>query len=110
MQQHDLEGNLFNQYKFGGFTEFYAPNFKTFIDGRADLFIYNKVFYDYLKATGLDNSLEILDSYKIKYVLLQPNEPLVYLLMHTSGWRVIYSDHVAVLLERTTSTDSSASS
>ena len=104
IEQHNLQGNLFNQYKFGGFMEFYAPNVKTFIDGRADLFIYNKVFYDYLKATGLDSSFEILDKYKIKYVLLQPNGPLVYMLRHSPEWQIVYSDHIAVLLKRVPAT------
>lgn len=100
MQANAVQGRIFNQYKFGGYMEFHTPELKTFIDGRADLFTHKGTFYDYLRATALDHSFEILDKYDIRYVLLQPNEPLVYMLKHTPSWRVIYSDNVAVLLRR----------
>ena len=101
MQQQHLNGRIFNQYKWGGYMEWHAPEVKTFVDGRADIFVYNGVFEDFLRATSLKRSFEILDKYKIDYVFLQPNEPLVYLLEHTPGWRPTYSDKIAVLLERT---------
>ncbi len=101
IQQQHLNGRIFNQYKWGGYMEWHAPEVKTFVDGRADIFVYNGVFEDFLRATSLKRSFEILDKYKIDYVFLQPNEPLVYLLEHTPGWRPTYSDKIAVLLERT---------
>ena len=33
------------------------PALKTFIDGRADIFIFNGVFDDFLKATGIKRSV-----------------------------------------------------
>jgi Fe-S oxidoreductase len=80
--------------------EFHAPEIKTFIDGRADLFIHSGIFDDYLKAEGLSSSFEVLDKYGIQYVFMQPHEPMVYMLEHSAGWKAIYSDKVAVLLER----------
>jgi hypothetical protein len=101
MQQQQLKGRIFNQYKWGGYMEWHDPELKTFVDGRADIFVYNGVFKDFLRATALDHSFEILDKYKIDYVFLRPEEPLNYLLEHSGGWRLIYSDKVAVLFERT---------
>lgn len=101
MQREHLSGRIFNQYKWGGYMEWNAPELKPFIDGRADIFVYNGVFEDFLRATALTNSLEILDKYKIDYVFLQPREPLVYLLENSPRWHPIYTDQVAVLLERT---------
>jgi hypothetical protein len=100
MKQHQVSGRIFNQYKFGGYMELNSPEFKTFIDGRADLFTHTGVFYDYLKATGLQDSLEILDKYDVRYVLLQPGEPMVYMLQHSADWNTLYCDKVAVLLGR----------
>lgn len=100
VQQQHLKGRIFNQYKWGGYIEWNAPELKTFIDGRADIFIFNGVFKDFLKATALQHSYEILDKYDIKYVLLPPGEPLSYLLAHSSTWRPLYTDHVAALFER----------
>lgn len=101
MRQQHIDGRIFNQYKFGGYMVLNAPEYKTFIDGRADLFIHKGTFLDYLRASALKDSFEILDKYRIRYVLLQPNEPMVYLLQRSSNWKTIYSDKVAVLLERT---------
>ena len=100
MRSHQIQGRIFNQYKFGGYMELNTPEYKTFIDGRADLFTHKGTFYDYLKATSLLNSFEVLDKYGIEYALLQPSEPMVYLLKHSGSWREIYSDNVAVLFER----------
>jgi hypothetical protein len=101
MQQQRLNGRIFNQYKWGGYMEWHDPELKTFVDGRADIFVYNGVFEDFLRATAIKDSFEILDKYKIDYVFLQPKEPMVYLLGHSAAWRQIYGDKVAVLLERT---------
>jgi hypothetical protein len=100
MQRQHLSGRIFNQYKWGGYMEWYAPELKTFVDGRADIFVYNGVFEDFLRATALKHSFEILDRYKIEYVLLPPKEPLEYLLEHSPAWRLIYEDKVAKLYER----------
>ncbi len=80
MQRQHLNGRIFNQYKWGGYMEWHAPELKTFVDGRADIFVYNGVFEDFLSATALKHSFEILDKYKIDYVFLQPKQPLGYLL------------------------------
>lgn len=100
MEGQHIRGRVFNQYKFGGYMEWHAPEIRPFIDGRADLFVYNGVFKDFIKATALDNSLEILDRYKVDYVLFVPNEPLTYLLEHSQSWRLIYSDSSTVLFGR----------
>jgi hypothetical protein len=81
--------------------EWTAPQIKPFIDGRADLFVYNGIFDDFIKVTSLSNSLEILDKYKIDYVLYEPKQPLTYLLEHSGQWRPIYSDRSTMLFERT---------
>jgi hypothetical protein len=101
MERQHINGRIFNQYAWGGYMEWNAPELKPFIDGRADIFVYNGVFEDFLRATALKNSFEILDKYKIDYVFLPPKEPLVYLLEHSPAWRLIYFDRIAVLLERT---------
>ena len=101
MQRQHLNGRVFNQYVWGGYMEWNAPELKPFTDGRTDIFVYNGAFDDYLKAGSIQTPLEILDKYRIDYVLLQPKRPLGYLLEHSPAWRPIYTDKVAVLLERT---------
>jgi hypothetical protein len=101
MQRQHLNGRIFNQYVWGGYMEWNAPELKPFTDGRADIFVYNGALDDYLKAGSIQTPFEILDKYRIDYVLLQPKRPLGYLLEHSPAWRPIYTDKVAVLLERT---------
>lgn len=99
MRQHHLEGRIFNNYGWGGYMEWSTPQLKPFIDGRADIFIYNKSFDDYVHATMIEKSLEVLDKYRVEYALLEPSQPLSYLLQHSPAWKPIYSDRVAVLFE-----------
>jgi hypothetical protein len=105
MQQRHLGGRIFNNYLWGGYMEWNAPQLKPFIDGRADIFIYNQSFDDYVHATMIQKSFEILDKYRIDYALLEPDQPLSYLLQHSPSWKTIYSDRVAVLFERTPATE-----
>jgi hypothetical protein len=101
IEANHINGRIFNEYKYGGYMEWTAPQIKPFIDGRADLFVYNGIFDDFIKVTSLSNSLEILDKYKIDYVLYEPKQPLTYLLEHSGQWRPIYSDRSTMLFERT---------
>jgi hypothetical protein len=100
MQRQHLDGRIFNHYVWGGYMEWNAPELKPMIDGRVDIFVYKGVFDDFVKATAIKDSLGILDQYQVDYALLTPAQPLTYLLEHSSGWRPIYTDKVAVVFER----------
>ena len=100
MQQRHMNGRIFNNDGWGGYMEWTAPDLKPFTDSRADIFVYNGTFDDYIKAVSIQAPLEILDKYKIDYVLFEPKEPLGYVLEHSPAWRPIYSDKVAVLFQR----------
>ena len=80
--------------------EWNTPKLKPFIDGRADIFVYNGSFDDYFKAVLIKSPVEVLDKYDFDYVLLEPTARLSYLLEHSSEWRLIYSDNVALLFKR----------
>lgn len=103
MQDNHLNGRLFNQYAWGGYIEWNAPEIKPGIDGRADIFVYNGVFNDFLGAMALNNSLATLDKYRIDYVLIGAREPMAYLLARSPAWQRRYSDNLAVLFERAAS-------
>jgi hypothetical protein len=100
MQRSHLQGRIFNPEWWGGYMEWNAPELKPFVDGRADIFIYNGSFGDHIKATLIENPLEILAKYNIDLVLIEPNTALAYVLEHSSAWHKIYSDKVALLFER----------
>ena len=100
MQQKQIGGRVFHFYDYGGYIEWNAPTVRTFADGRADIFIYNGVFDDYLKVNRIEQPLELLDKYRIDYVLFPVDKHLCYVLDHSAGWRMIYEDKVAKLYQR----------
>jgi len=100
LEQFHPQGRVFNDCLWGGYLIWNARHIPVFIDSRIDIFEYNGVFADYLDAMGGKNTLEILDKYRIQYVLYKQDSPVAYLLMHNSGWKVDYQDGTTVLLER----------
>jgi len=100
MQQRQISGRLFNWYDYGGYIEFYAPSIKTFTDGRTDIFVYNGILSDYIKINAIEQPVELLDKYKIDYVLFPVNHRVGYVLDHSPEWRTIYEDKVAKLFQR----------
>jgi hypothetical protein len=107
LQQRQVQGRIFNQYLWGGYMEWTAPQLQTLIDGRADIFVYNGVLDDHRRATTIEAPLEVMDKYRIDYALLQPNRPLTYLLEQSAVWRPVYKDKVAVIFERIPATAAS---
>lgn len=93
-------GRILNTFLWGGYINWKDPDTKVFIDSRVDIFDYTGVFKDYLDILSLNNSYALLDKYKIRYIFLQPNEPLTYVIQHNPDWKTIYSDKVSVLMER----------
>ncbi len=99
MQQQHIRGRIFNQYKFGGYMELHAPEYKTFIDGRRPIHKKRK-FTNMLEPPLCGTHSRFWIGEISQYVLIKPDEPMVYLLKHSPAWRLVYSDNVAVLFER----------
>ncbi|MGD0548653.1 MAG: hypothetical protein ABR991_12620 [Terracidiphilus sp.] len=89
---------VFNRFEWGGYLIWNARATPVFFDSRTDIFEYHGVLADGLNTLNMNDSLGILDRYRIGCVLLDPGEELVYQLRRTPGWRVGYEDRTAVLL------------
>ena len=74
----------FNMDHVGGRMDFDSK--PCFLDSRFEIFEHGGVLSDYLSATGVQNSLAVLDKYRIDHVLMTEDMPLIYLLEHTPGW------------------------
>lgn len=94
------EGNVFNDYLWGGYLIWNAPQVPVFVDSRVDIFEHNGVFKNYLDAVRLKETFRVFDTYSIRYVLFRKHQPLSYLLQHDPGWNVDYQDNTTVLFER----------
>jgi len=95
------QGNVFNDYLWGGYLVWHLRQIPVLVDSRVDIFEYAGVFRDYLDAVRLKDSLFVLDKYKIRYVLFERDSPFIYFLQQTHAWKVDYQDATTILLERT---------
>jgi hypothetical protein len=100
MESHSVSGRIFNYDVWGGYLGWKQPELKVFLDSRGDIFERAGVVKDYLDATHIKDPLEVLDKYQVRYVLMPPIEPVVYVLLHQPNWRILYRDKVSILLER----------
>jgi hypothetical protein len=92
-------GVLLNEYDWGGYLIWRAPERPVFVDGRLFPFLPD-VFADWREAVELGpHWKDVLDRYEVAQVLLRPDRALVSAL-RAQGWRVVSEDAVAVLLER----------
>ena len=100
IESHELPGNGFNYYGWGGYLSLKDPGIKTFVDSRNDIFEHAGVLAEYLDVTGIRDPLKVLDKYRVQWVLFPTRDAFSYFLGHTRDWKVVYSDKVAEVFER----------
>jgi hypothetical protein len=92
---------MLNDYAFGGYLIWSAPEYPVFIDGRTDIFEWTGVLQEYGEwATLRANPAELLDKYHINVCLLDRRSPMAVVVPLMPEWKVIYSDDVALVVER----------
>ena len=91
---------VFNQYDWGGYLAFAEPTLKVFVDGRPDM--YGDNFVDrYMSTWWLKPGWqERLREDGVNTVIANPNSKLVIELAKDRGWKRVYSDAIAVILQR----------
>jgi hypothetical protein len=95
-----VSGNMLNEYDWGGYLIRYAPEHRTFIDGRGEALFLPDVLDDFQRAVALAPGYrDVLKRWDITVALLRPERPLAAALRE-DGWRVIASDMRWVLLSR----------
>ncbi len=101
LREHDLQGNLFNQYHWGGYLiDQLYPQRQVFIDGRAD--VYGDAFVrNYVDVSRLrPNWRQVLDDYEVRLVLVEKDSPLAVVLGGDSNWQEVYNGEVERLFAR----------
>lgn len=98
--ENGITGRMFNDYGWGGYIIYRGfPEQKVFVDGRIAPYG-PSVMRDYLKVSRADiSSADILDKYKVDWVLYSTGSPLCRLLA-SGGWKRVYADDTAELLVR----------
>jgi hypothetical protein len=100
VRRTNITGNVFNSYDFGGFLIFL--DIPTFVDGRAlpfgDDFLHK--YFDAVDLIDIDGTFQMLDDYKISWVILRPLEPISRALAQSVLWDKVYSDKYSVVFTR----------
>ncbi len=96
-----LSGNMLNEYVFGGYLIWAAPDHPVFVDGRADVYDWTGVLEEFANwATLQSDPNALLTKYKINYCLLSRNSPMSRVLALLPGWKRVYSDEHSVIFTR----------
>jgi hypothetical protein len=101
LERSGLSGRMLNDYTYGGYLIWAAPERLVFIDGRADVYEPAGVLADYMRFMALDADPQyLLNKYRIDYCLFSPEEQIGRVLPLIPGWTRIYSDEKAVVFAR----------
>ena len=101
LRGHPIPGNMLNQYQFGGYLIWAAPEHPVFIDGRADLYEWAGILGQYTDWSGLKaDPKAMLDKYRINLCLLSAQSPMVHAMALLPSWKQVYADRNAVILQR----------
>jgi hypothetical protein len=104
VMKNNVSGNMFNSFAWGGYILYRGyPRYKVFIDGRTEVYG-TELLKEYGKVEWAAPGFEqVLDKYKVDWVIDGADSPLVRVLTAGGGWKTVYSDKTAEILLRSTS-------
>ncbi len=96
-----LSGRMLNEYVYGGYLIWAAPERKVFVDGRADLYEPAGVLIEFGQwATLQADPSMLLSKYHVDFCLLSREAPMSYVLPLMPGWKEVYSDKQSIVFAR----------
>jgi hypothetical protein len=100
VKQNGISGNVFNSYDFGGYLIF--SGIRTFIDGRVTPYTddFLRKHAEAVNLVDINKAFQLLDDYRVTWVLLRPTEPLAVALGRSILWNEAYSDSYSVVFVR----------
>lgn len=96
-----IKGRMFNFYDVGGYLIYRLwPQQRVFMDGRSDMYG-DAIFDDYqTMISGFSGWKELMDKYKIDYMLINDSAPLRQVLRRNPVFRPVYDDGKFAILVR----------
>ena len=101
--KNGINGRMFNNDGWGGYIIYRGyPAYKVFFDGRSDM--YGVPFLkEYVKVARAEKGFEdVLNEYRVDWVIFSANTPLCQLLEASGNWRLVYADKTADILLKDT--------
>lgn len=102
VRSHHLTGPMLNEYSYGGYLIWAAPESPVFIDGRSEIYEWSGLLTQFMQWTTLQGDPSaLLDRYKVQTCLLSAQSPMAHVLPLLHGWQSVYSDGNSIVFERT---------
>lgn len=102
IERHHLSGPMMNDYIYGGYLIWAAPDHPVFVDGRGDVFEWSGVLAEFGKwATLQENPNTLLDKYGVRFCVLARTSPMSQVLPLLPNWKSVYTDNMSTIFVRT---------
>lgn len=100
IQRHRLTGHMFNDYNFGGYFLWMAPEHPVFMDGRIEVYA-GKVLDEHLAVSRAAPNWEaIVAAYDVSFFVVRPERGIATELVDNPQWKLVYFDYNAVIFVR----------
>jgi hypothetical protein len=104
VQAHHLTGPMLNDYTYGGYLIWAAPEHPVMIDGRTDVYEWSGFLEQYARwATLQEDPNLLLQKYNVNFCLLNTHSQMINVLPLLPDWKLVYSDDLARVFVRTSS-------
>lgn len=102
MKENNLKGKIFNEFDWGGYLSFSSKDFKTAIDGRTAVLLFDEE--DLVKWRDTvdlkENWKQHLERGNPDFILLYSDDFLTNNLMQSNEWQLLYADSISALFGR----------
>lgn len=106
VRANHLSGPMLNDYLFGGYLIWAAPEYPVMMDGRTDLYEWSGFLDEFGNwAMGKSDPRALLDKYKVNFCVLTQQSKMVQVLPQLPGWKQAYTDQNSVVFVRSSASE-----
>ena len=104
IRTNQLSGPMLNDYTYGGYLIWAAPEYPVMIDGRTDIYEWSGFLEQYARwATSQEDPNLLLQKYNVNFCLLSSQSQMINIMPLLPDWKLVYSDDLARVFVKTPS-------
>jgi hypothetical protein len=101
LRANHVAGPMLNDYLFGGYLIWAAPEYPVMMDGRTDVYEWSGFLDEYGKwAMDESDPNGLLDKYKVNFCVLSLGSKMIGVLPNLPGWKQVYADDHSMIFVR----------